>query len=92
MPVQPSIPVDPPAVFPSAVLYPSMVRTFVPLIVGLLLSLTIFSNANTAAVTELATALFSALYYVIARLLEHFVSKSFGWMLGYPAVPVYPKP
>lgn len=70
-------------------LLPSILRTFVPIFVGLIVSVGIFSNIDQTALAELVTAAITAGYYLIARLLEHYVSGSFGWLLGWPAVPTY---
>lgn len=74
----------------------SLIRTWTPIIVGSLISwlatrgLSIDKNASDAAVTFL-TALIIALYYVVVRLFEKYVSPKFGWLLGMASAPNYPK-
>ena len=69
---------------------PSLIRTFVPILVGLLTSMAVFRDSDVGALSEVVTALVTAVYYLAARLLEHYASGSFGWLLGYPKAPVYP--
>lgn len=75
-----------------AVLFASFVRTIVPLIVVLVVRA--FAGWGIELGDEVATALDAALtailtsaYYLLARLLEVYVSKNFGWLLGIPKAP-----
>lgn len=70
-------------------LLPSLIRTLVPLIVGHLLSIAFFADANVAGLTELVTLLVSGIYYLAVRVLEYYASKRFGWLLGWPNQPKY---
>lgn len=70
---------------------PSLVRTVVPLIVGFLISLSFMRGVDQDSLTELVTLLVTAAYYIIVRLLEHYVSGSFGFLLGWPSPPQYQK-
>jgi hypothetical protein len=67
----------------------SIIRVFVPLIVGFLTTFSFFRGVNEDALQELLVALITGVYYLIARLLEHYVSGSFGWLLGKPTPPLY---
>lgn len=75
-------------------LFDSVVRTFVPIIVGFTLAL--FTSWNItpdpefeAALTAALTAGFSALYYLVVRLFEVYVSPKLGWLLGLAKTPEY---
>lgn len=75
-----------------SVLVTSFVRTIVPLIVVLVVRA--FAGWGIELGDEVATALDAALtavltavYYLLARVLEVFVSKNFGWLLGVPKAP-----
>lgn len=75
-------------------LYDSLVRTFVPVIVGSVVGWVAVSGVPLDAgvevgVTTVVTALATGLYYVVARLLETYVAPRFGWLLGKPVAPVY---
>lgn len=70
-------------------LLPSLIRTIVPIIVGALASIPIFRASDNVALSELVTALVTIAYYIIVRALEHYVTGSFGWLLGYPVAPAY---
>ena len=75
-------------------LWNSLVRTVVPVIVGAVLSLLVQLGLepDPAVAEALSAVLFggaTALYYVVARLLEHYVSPRFGWLLGKPSKPEY---
>ena len=67
----------------------SVIRVFVPLIVGFITTFSFFHDVDEDALRELLVALITGAYYLIARLLEHYVSGSFGWLLGKPTPPVY---
>jgi hypothetical protein len=72
----------------------SVVRTLVPVAAGfiitVLLNLGIDIGAEgSVALNAFLTSLFTAVWYVIARLLEDHVSEKFGWMLLLPKKPTY---
>lgn len=67
------------------------VRTFVPLIVSGILTLTWFRGVNSAALTELVTLLVACGYYLGVYVLERYVHRNFGWLLGMPGIPKYDK-
>ncbi len=75
----------------------SIIRTFVPVLVGQILTwLASYQILDTdgqisAALITILTLIFTTGYYAIARLLETFVSKKFGWLLGYAKAPEYGK-
>jgi hypothetical protein len=73
----------------------SIVRTVVPLLVGLLVAgfskigVPVDDDSVAAVVNGLVSAGVAAAYYVVARLLEVFASSKFGWLLGFAKAPVY---
>jgi hypothetical protein len=72
----------------------SQIRTWVPVAVGALASwletrgLHIDADALAGLIAFL-TALSTAVYYLVARLLEKYVSPKFGWLLGWAKAPNY---
>lgn len=77
-------------------LWNSLVRTYVPWIVGGVIGWLSASNIPLdpeveTQVTLVITGAASALYYVIVRVIERFAPK-FGWLLGSAQQPVYAKP
>lgn len=77
----------------------STIRTFVPLLVGVVVSvfakLHIPVDAGTAQllVDGAVSSGVALLYYVLARVLEVTKSSKFGWLLGYAkAAPIYVAP
>lgn len=75
---------------PSANLAASFIRTFVPIVAGavgtVLLKLGIHITGD---LTPIVSAALSYLYYVAVRVLEHFQSSKWGWLLGKATAPVY---
>lgn len=69
----------------------SVVRTFVPVIVGALITaLTkIGANVSSEALELLVGAVVTTAYYTMVRLLETKVTPRFGWLLGAPRTPTY---
>lgn len=69
----------------------SLIRTFVPIVVGWLLSIPIAKQLGLSAeqATQLVTAVVIAAYYAAARVLERYVTPKFGWLLGKPGAPAY---
>ena len=77
-------------------IWDSLVRTYVPyvvtLIVGALASLGVPLDGELEP--ALTAALFlgaGSLYYLLARILETYVSPKFGWLLGLAKAPEYEK-
>ena len=70
---------------------PSLIRTLVPMLVGYLATLSIFDDTDGMMLTTFVTVVISFGYYVIVRLLEHYVSASFGTLLGSSSAPIYTK-
>jgi hypothetical protein len=70
----------------------SVVRTVVPVLVGLLVSslANIGATLDNATATVFVEAVVVAAYYAIARVLETKVAPAFGWLLGAPKPPTYP--
>lgn len=73
----------------------SLIRTFVPLLVGQIITwlaaqgiLDATGEISALLITEL-TLVFTTAYYALARYLETFVSAKFGWLLGYAKAPEY---
>ena len=76
-----------------AVFFTSIVRTLVPIVVGwvaaFLVSVGIEPDAQLLdTLGAFLSALFAALYYIVARLLEMYVTPKFGWLLGSAKSPV----
>lgn len=74
----------------------SIVRTFVPILVGAIV--TGFSRVGIdlgedpetiVAITSAITLVVSTLYYALVRLLESKVGPAWGWLLGYANAPRY---
>lgn len=66
----------------------SLVRTWVPIGVGYVVSLGILPDDLSDEATAAATAGIIALYYALARLLESKFPK-LGFLLGVPKTPTY---
>lgn len=72
----------------------SQIRTYVPVLVGALLTWlasslhVVIEPSSQAGLVALCVALLSAGYYALVRLLEHW-RPSLGVLLGVPARPVY---
>jgi len=73
---------------------PSVLRTFVPLVVGYFATWPILTTIglDDDHVTTLATAIVTAVYYLLVRLVEQYVEPNAGWLLGWAGRPVYPVP
>lgn len=77
---------------PSGGLTPSIVRTSIPLLVGLLATYVvdlIGPKIDTVTAGALITAGGSWVYYFVARLLEVYASPKWGYILGIGRLPVY---
>lgn len=75
-------------------LYDSLIRTFVPWLAGVivtwLVSLGVPLDPEVAPkLLALLMLIASGLYYIVARLLEMYVSPKFGWLLGLAKQPDY---
>lgn len=71
----------------------STIRTTVPIVVGAVVGFLVAHGVNVdpnaiAGLTAFLSGLFSAVYYVAVRLLEHKFPKA-GWLLGTPKKPTY---
>lgn len=68
------------------------IRTGVPILVGSLLTLAVAAGVDlgeqSTAISALLVAVFSTLYYIVARALQSF-NPWFGWLLGVPTKPEY---
>jgi hypothetical protein len=74
----------------------SAIRTFVPFLVGLIVSwlatqgVTLDDN-TLGIITLVLEGVFGMVYYLLVRWLEH-LNYRFGWLLGYARMPVYTIP
>lgn len=76
----------------TAVLWASIVRTVVPVVVGYVLALFVKMGFEVGddlamAVEGVITAVLTGAYYVGVRLLEVYVTPKFGWLLGLAKSP-----
>lgn len=75
----------------------SYIRTITPVFVGQIMTWLAAAGVldETGEISGLLisgfTLLFTAAYYIVARLLETFVSEKFGWLLGFAKSPEYKK-
>jgi hypothetical protein len=72
----------------------SFIRTFVPLIVGVLVSFAArhgFDIDSDQAASAL-TAVFAFVFYAVVRYLETHRNSAFGWLLGSAKQPTYVSP
>lgn len=75
-------------------LFDSLVRTFVPIVVGAVIGAFVTAGIELDAGFEPAlivavTAAFQGVYYLVVRLFEKYVSPKFGWLLGLAKTPEY---
>lgn len=70
----------------------SYVRTVVPIVVGLVVTLGLRAGLDLHGYTPVITAAVTALYYAAARAAEHYLSPKFGWLLGLAGAPKYTPP
>ena len=70
-------------------MFNSVIRVLTSLIVGGILSETFFGYIDDGSVAKFIVVCVTGIYYLIARLLEHYVSSSFGILLGLPTPPYY---
>lgn len=69
----------------------SRIRTFVPVIVGVVvvwLEQQLHAEIDEASVAAAAVGIVTAVYYELVRRLERRWPR-LGWLLGYPSPPVY---
>lgn len=76
--------------------FTSLIRTYVPLIIGAVISWLALHGVNPSLtdpqysiVVTTLTAVVTGLYYTVVRLFEHYVSPKFGWLLGLAKTPTY---
>lgn len=69
----------------------SIVRTLVPVVVGLVLTglAEVNLDISEGLVTEVVATVIITFYYAIVRLLETNVSPAWGWLLGKANAPKY---
>lgn len=80
---------------PSATLTPSLVRTLLPFIAGLIGTWLLEKfgvEVDTATIGALLTAGIGYGYYVVVRFLEVYGSDKWGYILGFRKLPVYASP
>lgn len=79
------------ALSPVKALLLSLVRTVVPVIVGLLIAgaAKIGVDVDSDQLSALIDSVVVGAYYTLGRLLEQHVSPHFGWLLGAPKQPEY---
>lgn len=65
------------------------VRTIVPAIVGLVITLALRAGVDLHGYAPFITTAVTAVYYSAARLAEEYVSPRFGWLLGVATKPKY---
>ena len=69
----------------------SLIRTYVPIIIGYLVSVGVLPDTMSDQATAAATAGIIGAYYLLARALESKFPK-LGWLLGSPKAPTYTPP
>jgi hypothetical protein len=69
----------------------SVVRTFVPVIVGAVITVLtkIGADVSSESLELLIGSIVTTAYYTVARVLETKVTPRFGWLLGAPRTPTY---
>jgi len=75
----------------------SFIRTGAAIVAGALLTWLVRQGVTldggfAQPLTEGLVAAFTAVYYAVARALEHWVNPRFGWLLGLPSQPQYTPP
>jgi len=70
----------------------SIVRTIVPVIVGVVLGAAARRGfeLDSGAITETVTVVITTAYYAVVRLLETRIAPAWGYLLGVAKVPTYP--
>lgn len=73
---------------------PSVLRTFVPLLVGYFSAWPVagWLGLQDEQVTALVTIVITGLYWLVVRLLETYVEPNLGFLIGWAGRPVYPNP
>lgn len=71
----------------------SIVRTVVPLVVGVVVAWLARHNVDGSAYADFLSAVVAAVvttvYYAVVRVLETYVKPRFGWLLGLAKPPTY---
>lgn len=72
----------------------SYIRTVVPVAIGAAISFLALhglklDRSTSDAIITAATGILIALYYLLVRLFEQYVSPKFGWLLGVAKKPAY---
>ena len=67
----------------------SYVRTIVPAVVGAIIAWALHHGHDIHGYLPQITVVITAVYYGLARVLEHYVSPRFGWLLGAASAPLY---
>lgn len=70
----------------------SLVRTAIPVVVGVIVTLGLRAGVDLHGYGPELTAGVTFVFYALVRLAEQYVSEHFGWLLGVAARPVYPPP
>lgn len=83
-----------PATPPPTQIFPSLVRTIVPMIVGWVIAQLAVHGLSLppGTVEQVVTWLITAAYYGAARVLETRFKPIWGWLLGLPKAPTYQAP
>ena len=76
---------------PGDALLPSIVRTIVPVVVGLVITALVRLGVSipNGLLTDVVSALITALYYTGVRFLETHAGPQWGWLLGLAKAPAY---
>jgi hypothetical protein len=75
-----------------ATLWASFARTVVPIIAGWIITQLVnigipVDDEFGGAINSLLVVVFSAVYYLLVRIFETYISPRFGWLLGYAKAP-----
>ena len=68
------------------------VRTIVPAVVGLVVTLALRQGVDLHGYAPELTTVITSVYYAVARCAEHYLDPRFGWLLGVAAAPAYGGP
>ena len=69
----------------------SVIRTWVPIIVGVILTFAAKAgfNIDSEALTIVITGIITGMYYLVVRFAETHFGSSWGWLLGKASRPAY---
>lgn len=75
----------------SAPSLPGSLRTIIPIVIALLAQQGVseIPGVDSATFSVVIAAIVTYIYYFIVRILERVSSTRWGWLIGYPAAPVY---